>query len=123
MRTIMFLGACLALGGTAQAQDADRRVDAIIRSELNACVRAAMAKWQRGANGPIADQAIGNAELKQCEDLAISRFSAQQLKGWGAGAADCSLKLDWMLRYRMMVHNFEQKEMAEDRYTEICGAK
>jgi hypothetical protein len=49
-----------------------------------------------------------------------SRLVAQQLRSMGG---DCSLKLDWMLRYRMMVFDPDQKDMAEDRYAEICGAK
>jgi hypothetical protein len=32
-----------------------------------------------------------------------------------------ALKLDWILRYHTMVYVPEQKEMAEDRYAEICG--
>jgi hypothetical protein len=37
--------------------------------------------------------------------------------------ADCSLKLDWKARYRMLLYDADQKEMAEDRCAEICGAK
>lgn len=91
----------------------------VIRSGRNACVGAANAKFKRGADGPVASYAIWRTELKQCEDLLISRLTALQLKGW----TDCSLKLDWMLRYRGMVYDFQQKEMAEDRYMEICAPK
>jgi hypothetical protein len=51
------------------------------------------------------------------EQTKVSRYVAQHLVG-----ADCSLKLDWLLRYRMQVYgNFEMNEMAEDRYAEICA--
>jgi hypothetical protein len=99
----------------AQAQQANA-----ITSERNACVAAANAKFHRMAEGAVATPVIWRAELKQCEDLMVSRLTAQTLKGMGA---DCSLKLDWMLRYRMMVYDIDQKEMAEDRYAEICKPK
>ncbi|MCK9908287.1 hypothetical protein MXD81_04050 [Microbacteriaceae bacterium K1510] len=68
----------------------------------------------------MASYAIWRAQLKRCEDLMISRLTAQQLRNT---SADCSLKLDWLLRYRMMVYDLDQKAMAEDRYAEICGAR
>ena len=71
------------------------------------------------ADGPIASPAIWRAELKQCDDLMVSRLVAQQLRTTG----NCSLKLDWMMRYQMMVFDPDEKSMAEDRYAEICGEK
>ena len=100
----------------AQAQQSNA-----VANERNACVAAANKKFQLKAEGAVASYAIWQAELKQCNDLMMSRLAAQHLRGMGA--ADCSLKLDWMLRYRMMVMSPEQKEMAEDRYAEICGTK
>jgi hypothetical protein len=61
--------------------------------------------------------AIGRAELKRCEDLMMSRLAAQHVKAF----ANCSLKLDWILRYRTMAPN--QGNMAEDRYAEYCPTK
>jgi hypothetical protein len=99
----------------AQAQQSNA-----VTSERNACVAAANAKFQLKAEGVVASHAIWHAELKQCNDLMMSRLVAQKLKSMGA---DCSFKLDWMLRYRMMVYDPDQKEMAEDRYAEICKPK
>jgi hypothetical protein len=102
-----------------QAQvEQSQRANAVKR-ERDACVGVANRKFQLKAEGAVASYAIWRAELKQCDDLMMSRLVAQQIKG--VGLADCSLKLDWMLRYRMMVYAAEQKEMAEDRYAEICG--
>jgi hypothetical protein len=85
--------------------------------EHSECISAASLKYKSKADGVVASYAIFQSEVKQCGDLMASRFVArQQMKG-----ADCSLKLDWILRYRMMVYGFEQKAMAEDRYAEICG--
>jgi len=99
----------------AQAQQSNA-----ITSERNACVTAANAKFHRMAEGTVATPVIWRAELKQCEDLMVSRLASQQLRAMGG---NCSLKLDWMLRYRMMVYDPDQKEMAEDRYAEICGRR
>ncbi len=99
----------------AQAQQSDA-----ITRERNACVAAATAKFHRMADGAVASPVIWRAELKQCEDLMLSRLTAQRMKSMGA---DCSLKLDWMLRYRMMVYDPDQKAMAEDRYAESCGSR
>lgn len=99
----------------AQAQQSNA-----VTSERNSCVAAANAKFQLKAEGVVASHAIWQAELKQCNDLMMSRLVAQKLNSMGG---DCSLKLDWMLRYRMMVYDVDQKEMAEDRYAEICKPK
>lgn len=96
----------------AQAQQANS-----ITSERNACVSNATAKFKRGAEGQVAGYEIWRAELKACEDLMISRLTAQKMMG----GADCSLKLDWMLRYQSMVYDRDQKEMAEQRYAESCS--
>jgi len=86
--------------------------------ERNECVAAAIKKYERKAEGAVASYAIMRAELQQCDDLALSRLAAQQMRG-----ADCSLKLDWMLRYQMRVTSPGQKAMAGDRYAEICGRR
>jgi hypothetical protein len=99
----------------AQAQQSDA-----IKRERDACVSAATTKFHGMADGPIASTEIWRARLKQCDDLMVSRLTAQQLKSMGA---DCSLKLDWVLRYRMMVMSLGQKAMAEDRYAEICRTR
>jgi hypothetical protein len=99
----------------AQQQQSDT-----IRRERDVCVSVATDKFHRMADGAVASPVIWRAELKQCEDLMLSRLTAQTLKGMGA---DCSLKLDWMLRYQMMVYDPDQKAMAEDRYVEICRPK
>jgi hypothetical protein len=107
--------ACAQPIQVAQAQQSNA-----ITSERNACVAAANAKFQLKAEGVVASHAIWQAEQKQCNDLMMSRLIAQHLKGMGA---DCSLKLDWKLRYQMMVYDIDQKAMAEDRYMEICKPK
>lgn len=56
----------------AQAQQSDA-----ITRERNACVAAATAKFHRMADGPVASPEIWRAELKQCEDLMLSRLTAQ----------------------------------------------
>jgi hypothetical protein len=101
-------------------QVAQQQQSNAITSERNACVAAATAKFKRMADGAVASEAIWHAELKQCEDLMVSRLTAQQMKGMGA---NCSLKLDWMLRYRNLVDDPDQKDMAENRYAETCGPK
>jgi hypothetical protein len=107
--------ACAQPIQVAQAQQSNP-----VTSERNACVDTANKKFQLKAEGVIASHAIWQAELKQCNDLMMSRLVAQHLKGMGA---DCSLKLDWMLRYQMMVYDPDQKAMAEDRYAESCKPK
>lgn len=89
--------------------------DAITR-ERNACVTAATAKFKLQTEGQVASYATWRAELKQCEDLMLSRLAARQLH------ANCALKWDWVLRYQMMLYDADQKAMAEDRYAEICQA-
>lgn len=91
-----------------------------IKRQRDACVSAATAKFHRMADGPVASPAIWRAELKQCDDLMVSRLVAQQLKTMGG---DCSLRLDWMMRYQMMVFDPDQKTMADDRYAEICTTR
>jgi hypothetical protein len=101
-------------------QVAQQQASDAIKRERDACVSAATTKFHRMAEGAVASPAIWRAELKQCDDLMISRLTAQQLKTMGG---NCSLKLDWMMRYQMMVYDPDQKAMAEDRYAEICKAK
>jgi hypothetical protein len=103
--------ACAAPRAVAQSATAVER-------ERNACIAAASKKYERKAEGAVASYAIWRAELQQCDDLMLSRLTAQQMRG-----ADCSLKLDWMLRYQMRVTSPGQKGMAEDRYAEICGRR
>lgn len=98
----------------AQAQQENK-----IASERNACVGAASAKFERREEGQVASYAIWRTELKQCEDLMISRLATQKLMG----GADCSLKLDWMLRYQSLVYDVDQKAMAEQRYAEYCSRR
>jgi hypothetical protein len=105
------------VGTTSDAQA--RQSDAITR-EYSACFNSADKKYRLQADGPIASAAIWHAELKRCQDVMSSRFIAQFLKEHGG---NCSLKLDWMLRYQMMGFNPDQKAMAQDRYAEICGGK
>jgi hypothetical protein len=99
-----------------QAQIEQSQKGDATRRERDACVNVAGRKFQLKAEGAVASYEIWRAELKQCDDLWVSRRIAQQMM-----SGDCSLKLDWMLRYRMLVYVAEQKEMAEDRYAEICG--
>jgi hypothetical protein len=99
----------------AQAEQSQK--SQAVTHERNACVAAANKKFERKAEGQVASYAIWQAEMKQCDDFMVSRLAALQTRG------DCSLKLDWMLRYRMMVMSADQKEMAEDRYAEICGPR
>jgi hypothetical protein len=91
-----------------------------VTSERNACVSTASAKFERGAEGKVASYEVWRAELKGCEDLMVSRLTAQKLKELGG---DCSLKLDWMLRYQSMVYDADQKAMAERRYVENCSVR
>jgi hypothetical protein len=77
---------------------------------------AATAKFKRGEASQIASYAIWQAEMKRCNDVLMSRTVAQVIKGM---STNCSLKLDWILRYPMMVYDLEQKAMAEDRCAEI----
>ena len=97
----------------AQAQQSN-----VITSERNTCVSVATAKFKRGENGQVGSYAIWRTELKECEDRMLSRLTAQKLKSMGG---DCSLKLDWMLRYQMMLYDPVQKAMAEQRYEEYCS--
>jgi hypothetical protein len=69
-------------------------------------------------SGPVVEARSGR-RLTPAELDAYARSAWLAVEG--SDIANCSLKLDWMLRYRMMVPDFEQKEMAEDRYAEICG--
>jgi hypothetical protein len=118
MRHAVILVALMACTCAQPTQVAQAQQSDAITSERNACVAAANKKFQLKAEGAVASYAIWRAEQKQCNDLMLSRLTAQKMKGMGG---DCSLKLDWMLRYRMMVYDPDQKAMAEDRYAEICG--
>lgn len=101
-------------------QIAQQHASDTIKRQRDACVSIATAQFHRMADGPVASPAIWRAELKQCDDLMISRLTAQQLQIMGG---TCSLKLDWMMRYQMMVYDPEQKAMAEDRYVAICETR
>jgi hypothetical protein len=92
----------------------------VITSERNACVSNASAKFQRREVGQVAGYEIWRAELKACEDLMISRLTAQKLNQLGG---DCSVKLDWMLRYKSMVYDVDQQAMADQRYAESCSGR
>jgi hypothetical protein len=102
------------------AQVAQKHQSDAITRRRNECVETTSSKYRLQADGPVASYAIWRAELKQCEDAMLSRLAAQRMKAMGA---DCLAKLDWMLRYRMMVYDPDQKAMAEDRYAETCGAR
>src|SRR5262245_53623260 len=49
-----------------------------ITRERNTCVAAASAKYQRKADGPLASYEIWRADLKDCEDVMLSRLVAQR---------------------------------------------
>lgn len=102
-------------------QVAERQESDAIKRQRDVCVGSATTKFRRQADGPIASHAIWRSELKQCEDLVISRLTAQRLKSMGV--ADCAKRMDWILRYRSVVYDPDQQAMAEDRYTETCGVK
>jgi len=93
--------------------------------EVNACITAADAKFHRQLEEAVAKPwraemitSTWKAETKHCFDVALSRLVAQKIN-----LAECSSKMDWMLQYRMLVSDPNEKAMAEDRYAEICGKK
>ena len=88
-----------------------------LTNERSACIAAADAKYQRREEGVYGSAAIWQAERKLCSDLMMSRLIARSAL---MKDANCSLKLDWILRYQMIASSFDQKAMAEDRYAEIC---
>jgi TPR repeat protein len=89
-----------------------------LERQRDACLNAARVKLNRGADGLVASPAIFEKEQRRCMELYTSRLMAGSMKGT---YADCSLKLDWILRYRMMAPG--TAFMAEDRYAEYCPAK
>jgi len=99
----------------AQAQRANA-----VTSERDACIKTAGEKFRRGAEGQTAGYQIWLAENQACEDVMLSRLTALKLNELGG---NCSLKLDWMARYRQMVTTINQQAMAEQRYAENCSGR
>jgi uncharacterized protein len=85
-------------------------------AERNACVSDAGVKFKRGEDGPLGSYETWQSELRGCEDLMMSRLAALHMNG-----ANCSFKLDWIIRLRGMAPR--QDYMAEDRYAEFCSVK